>query len=74
VAFSARRTIPPDLPAENPTEHRIEFRDSARLEFHRGAALESFQPPSDETCIEFSGLPREGNHSWFLYSLFVRLR
>src|SRR5712692_8433069 len=51
------------------TEHRIEFRDSARLEFHRGAGLESFQPPSDETCIEFSGLPREGNHS----CLYIRL-
>jgi hypothetical protein len=50
-------------------ENGIKFRDAARLEFYGGAVLKSFQSPSNETCIELSLLPREGNHSLFCIRL-----
>ena len=60
-------------PRKTATKYRIKFRNATRLKFDGGAVLKSFKAASDETCIEFSGLPREGNHS-SLYSPFVRLQ
>src|SRR5260370_32748151 len=48
------------------TEHRIEVRNSARLELDGSAVLKSFKSSSDETCFEFSLLQRSGRHRCML--------
>lgn len=58
-------------PRKTATKYRIKFRNSTRLKFDGGAVLKSFKASSDETCIEFSGVPREGNHSLYIRLLFA---
>jgi len=60
-------------PGKTATKHRIEFRNSARVEFDGGPVLKSFKSPSDDACFEFPSFKEMAAMALWFRFLFAYL-